>query len=71
MVRSGMEIPTIQQISDLLSDGQREYGGLNPAMLYELLSKSEKQEFEAWLDQRAEETIAKMEEQYADADIPF
>ena len=71
MVRSGMEIPTIQQISDLLSDGQREYGGLNPAMLYELLSKSEKQEFEAWLDQRAEEPIAKMEEQYADADIPY
>ena len=71
MVRSGMEIPTIQQISDLLSDGQREYGGLTPAMLYELLSKSEKQEFEAWLDQRAEETIAKMEEQYAAAAIPF
>ena len=66
-----MKIPTIQKISDLLSDGQREYGGLNPATLYELLSKSETQEFETWLDQRAEETIAKMEEQYADADIPF
>ena len=66
-----MKIPTIQKISDLLSDGQREYGGLNPAPLYELLSKSEKQEFENWLDERDEEMIAKLEEQYANEDIPF
>ena len=66
-----MKIPTIQKISDLLSDGQREYGGLNPPTLYELLSKSEKQEFENWLDERDEEMIAKLEEQYANEDIPF
>ena len=66
-----MKIPTIRQISDLLSDGQREYGGLNPATLYELLNKSEKQEFENWLDERDEEMIVKLEEQYANEDIPF
>ena len=66
-----MKIPTIQKISDLLSDGQREYGGLNPATLYELLNKSEKQEFENWLDERDEEMIVKLEERYANEDIPF
>ena len=67
----GMEITKIKKISDMLSDGPREYTNFNPQKLYELLSEAEREEMEAEMDKRAEAAIADMEDRYANADIPF
>lgn len=67
----GMEITTIKKISDMLSDGPREYTNFNPQKLYELLSEAEREEMETEMDKRAEAAIADMEHRYANADIPF
>ena len=66
-----MKIATIKEISDLLTDGPREYTNFNPQKLYELLSEAEREEMEAEMDKRAEAAIADMEDRYANAEIPF
>jgi hypothetical protein len=66
-----METTTIKKISEMLSDGPREYTNFNPQKLYALLSEAEREEMETEMDKRAEAAIADMEDRYANADIPF
>ena len=65
-----MKIPTVSEIRDLTNDGPRDYAPLagNNRAINELLNEAEAN---AWHDEVREKTIAKMEQDYGDADIPF